>query len=287
MKSSMSMRKVLQIEWVNYLATNMIPRSQITAFVGWLSQIQSPLLTKVLIFIWSRFTDLDFSDSEKQAFGSLRECFIRKLKPGARTISLRQRVILSPCDGIIGAYGDVSNGKALQIKGSSYSIKALFDDSDFAEKCSKCKYLTLRLTSSMYHRFHSPSDSTIEYVKVIPGEIFNVNPITLKRKDNLFCKNERVVIQLRTHDTSDEIILVAVGAILVGSVRLHCIDRTIKSTNRKCYQFWPNKKVSRGEELGWFEHGSTILVFLNNSCEFERTITLNKILLMGNELANY
>ena len=139
----------------------------------------------------------------------------------------------------------------------------------------------------MYHRFHSPSDSTIEYVKVIPGEIFNVNPITLKRKDNLFCKNERVVIQLRTHDTSEEIILVAVGAILVGSVRLHCIDRTIKSTNRKCYQFWPNKKISRGEELGWFEHGSTILVFLNNSCEFERTITLNKILRMGNELANY
>ena len=108
MKSSMSMRKVLQIEWVNYLATNMIPRLQITAFVGWLSQIQSPLLTKVLIFIWSRFTDLDFSDSEKQAFDSLRECFIRKLKPGARPISLRQRVILSPCDGIIGAYGDIS-----------------------------------------------------------------------------------------------------------------------------------------------------------------------------------
>jgi phosphatidylserine decarboxylase len=124
----------------------------------------------------------------------------------------------------------------------------------------------------MYHRFHAPHDARIERVTLIHGDTWNVNPIALKRVERLFCKNERAVI--RTHLQSGEALtLVPVAAILVASVRLHFLDLTLNAQTQGPTVFPCDVEVRKGEELGWFEHGSTIIILAPGDFEFAENIT--------------
>ncbi len=114
-------------------------------------------------------------------------------------------------------------------------LSELLCDDALAEIHRNGRYVTLRLTSSMYHRFHAPHDCRVEHVSYIPGDTWNVNPAALRRVDKLYCKNERAVLSTRLTATGDAISLVPVGAILVAGIRLHFVDveRCLKSGGRK------------------------------------------------------
>ena len=104
-----------QQEQLNFLLTNRIPRRWATQMMGWYSNINSPLLTKLSIFVWKLFADdLDLSEAKHKNFQSLRACFIRELKEGSRTIDLSKNRVISPCDGIVGACGKIENGTVFQ-----------------------------------------------------------------------------------------------------------------------------------------------------------------------------
>ena len=119
----------------------------------------------------------------------------------------------------------------------------------------------------MYPRFHAPFDAHIVRVTLIHGDVWNVNPIALKRVERMFCKNERAVI--RTHlPTGEAVTLVPVAAILVASIRLHFLDMVLNAQTRGPVNFPCDVNVSKGEELGWFEHGSTIIVLAPDGFEF-------------------
>ena len=122
------------------------------------------------------------------------------------------------------------------------------------------EFATLRLTSSMYHRFHAPYDCRVERVSYISGDTWNVNPIALKRVERLFCKNERAVIRCRL-PSGALLTLVPVAAILVASIRLKFLDVRLHLEYRGPNVIPCDAAVSKGEEMGWFEHGSTIIVF--------------------------
>jgi phosphatidylserine decarboxylase len=177
-----------------------------------------------------------------------------------RPLDADPQVLTSPCDAIVGACGTVQAGSVLQAKGSPYRMQDLFGRADRAAPFEGGSYVTLRLTSSMYHRFHAPADGRIEHVSYISGDTWNVNPIALKRVQGLFTRNERAVIRLRLAD-GKPLALVPVAAILVASIRLHFLDvllhlRWPGPTEMPC-----DAAVVKGQELGWFEHGSTIIVF--------------------------
>jgi Phosphatidylserine decarboxylase len=125
-------------------------------------------------------------------------------------------ILVSPCDAIVGASGSVNDGQVLQVKGSLYALDDLLGDAEHAATFRNGCYVTLRLTSSMYHRFHAPYDCDVSEVSHFPGDVWNVNPITLKRVDRLFCKNERAVIRTRLTVTGHAVTLVPVAAILVA-----------------------------------------------------------------------
>jgi phosphatidylserine decarboxylase len=129
------------------------------------------------------------------------------------------------------------------------------------------RFVTLRLTSSMYHRFHAPHDCRIAHVTLIHGDTWNVNPIALKRIERLFCKNERAVIRTRLA-TGDALTMVPVAAILVASIRLHALDMVLNAQTRGPRGFPCDVNVKKGEELGWFEHGSTIILLAPAHFEF-------------------
>ncbi len=252
--------RVTQQEDLNFLLTNRIPRRLLTRFMGWWSGIEHPWVCWGSIAVWRLFSDLDLSEAKHTRFKSLHDCFTRELKAGARPIDPRPDRMVSPSDGIVGACGRVTAGTVLQAKGFAYPLMDLLADPALVRYYEGCQYLTIRLTSAMYHRFHAPDDCRVEQVTYIAGDTWNVNPIALKRVEALFCKNERAVLRCRL-PLGSLLTLVPVAAILVASIRLRCLDVLLHMGYRGPNVIACDVPALRGEEMGWFEHGSTIIVF--------------------------
>ena len=284
MKIRSELAKVLQHEDINFLLTNRIPRRLATRFLGWFSKIENPLVARASIAVWRLFADLDLGDAKQQSFRSLHACFTRELKRGAREVDPDPAVIASPCDGIVGACGTIDGTTLLQAKGFPYTLVDLLHDPALVEAYRDGLYVTLRLTSSMYHRFHAPHDGTIEHVTYISGDTWNVNPIALRRVAELFCKNERAVIRTRLRGSGHVVTLVPVAAILVASIRLHGLDVTMNMNYRGATEIYCDMPVGKGEELGWFEHGSTIIVFAPRGFTLCRDIQEGAVIRMGRAL---
>jgi phosphatidylserine decarboxylase len=260
-----------QQEDLNFLLTNRIPRAALTRFMGWFSKIENPLVRDFSIACWRLFSDLDLSEARKTEFRSLHDCFTRELRPGLRPADPDSSIVASPSDGIIGAFGLIADTELFQIKGAPYSLLDLLGDPALVERHRNGRFLTLRLTSSMYHRFHAPYDCRIERVTFIHGDVWNVNPIALKRVERLFCKNERAVLQTRLA-SGEALTLVPVAAILVASIRLHFLDVVLNAQSRGPSMFPCDASVRKGDELGWFEHGSTIIVLAPDHFDFADTV---------------
>lgn len=275
--------RLVQQEDLNFLLTNRIPRRLLTRFMGWWSRLEQPWVCRGSIAVWRLFSDLDLSEAKSVRFKSLHECFTRELKPGARPIDPRPNVLVSPCDGIVGACGRVTSGMVLQAKGFPYPLLDLLADPELVRYYEGRQYLTIRLTSSMYHRFHAPEDCRVEQVTYISGDTWNVNPIALKRVEALFCKNERAVLRCRLSDGA-LLTLVPVAAILVASIRLKFLDVLLHMGYRGPNIIACDAVARRGEEMGWFEHGSTIIVFAPPGCCLAEGIQEGVRLKMGQAL---
>ncbi len=253
--------RIFEQEDINFLLTNRIPRRLATQFIGWFSKFEQPIVRDLSIATWRLFSDLDLSEAKKTEFRSLHDCFVRELKDGARPIDTAADILVSPCDAIIGACGSIAGTELYQAKGFPYTLQDLLCDPDLVLAHRDGRYVTLRLTSSMYHRFHAPHDARIDRVTYISGDTWNVNPIALKRIERLFCKNERAVLRLTLAADSQTVTLVAVAAILVASIRLHCLDGLLDGRYGGRGAITCDSNVRKGDELGWFQHGSTIIVF--------------------------
>jgi phosphatidylserine decarboxylase len=255
------LRAIAMQEDVNFLLTNRVPRLLLTRAMGRFSRIRSPLLARASIAAWRLFTDLDLSDAEPGPWESLHACFTRRLVPGARPFDPDPQVLASPCDAIVGQCGAVAGTRVFQAKGFPYELGELLGPTQDARPWRDGVYATLRLTSAMYHRFHAPHDATLEHVTYLDGDTWNVNPIALARIERLFCRNVRAVLNLRLARGGHRIALVPVAAILVASLRLHCIDGRLHARRHGPSEFDCATRSAKGDEMGWFEHGSTILVF--------------------------
>jgi phosphatidylserine decarboxylase len=276
--------KAVQQEDLNFLLTNRIPRRLATQFMGWFSQIEQPFVRDVSIAIWRLFSDLDLREAKKSQFKSLHDCFIRELKDGARPIDPDPGVLVSPCDAIVGACGMIKGTELMQIKGFPYALQDLLGDPNLVDLYRDGRYVTLRLTSSMYHRFHAPGDCHVEQVTYIAGDTWNVNPIALKRIEKLFCKNERAVIRTRLTATGHPIVLVPVAAILVASIRLRFLSTQLNLSYRGPNVIPCDAAFRRGEEMGWFQHGSTIIVFAPDGFTLSDNVQEGTLIRVGQPL---
>jgi phosphatidylserine decarboxylase len=274
-------------EDINFLFTNRIPRRLATRLMGWFSKIEHPLVCDASIALWRLFADLDLSDARNDHFKSLHDCFTRELKDGARPVDPDPDTVVSPCDAIVGAHGRLAGTELLQIKGFPYSLPDLLGTKDgaqdLAERHRDGLYVTLRLTSSMYHRFHAPHDCRVKRVTYISGDTWNVNPIALRRIEKLFCKNERAVIETRLGN-GDLVTLVPVAAILVACIRLHCLGAPLDLAYRGPNVVSCSADYRKGDEMGWFEHGSTIVMLAPGTWSFAEGVELGKIMRVGEPL---
>ena len=269
---------------LNFLLTDRIPRRSLTRFMGRLAKIEQPLVRDLSIAVWRQFSDLDLSEARKTTFRSLHDCFIRELKEGARPIDPRPDIVTSPCDAIVGASGRIADGVMLQVKGSDYALSELVRDRALAGTYRDGTFVTLRLTASMYHRFHAPHDCRVEQVRHIAGDAFNVNPPTLQRIDRVFCRNERATLRLRLDAGGHQLVLVPVAAILVAGLKLRFMELP---ADRRHHDPWVrdcDEHFDKGQEMGWFEHGSTIIVLAPPGFALAEGIADGAMLRMGQPL---
>ena len=278
------LRRLVLQEDLNFLLTNRVPRQALTHAMGWYSRIRSPWLTRLSIRVWRAFTDLDLSDAaEPRRYASLHECFARALRPGARTVDPDPAVLASPVDALVGTCGTVQGDQVIQAKGFPYTLPELFGTSQDTTPFHGGTYVTLRLTSAMYHRFHAPDDGHLHHVTYLSGDTWNVNPVALRRVERLFCRNERAVLRGTLSD-GQPFALVPVAAILVASIRLHALDVRLHLRWKGPHEIACDHAFRRGEELGWFEHGSTVIVFVPAGFRLAEGITPGARIRMGQAL---
>ncbi|MEE7501988.1 archaetidylserine decarboxylase [Methylobacterium mesophilicum] len=272
-------------EDLNFLLTNRLPRRLATRFMGWFSRIEQPLIRDISIATWRLFCDVDLRDAQETRFPSLHAAFVRALRPGARPIAADPAALTSPSDAILGAHGRIEAGRLFQIKGLSYKLADLVGgDGALARAHEGGSYATLRLTAGMYHRFHAPHDLSVESVRHIWGDTWNVNPVALKRVEALFCRNERAVLRLRLAEGGHAVTLVPVAAILVAGLRLGFLPEGLALRETGGRTLPTAARLEKGAEMGWFEHGSTIVVLAPPGFTLCPGLAVGSILRVGEPL---
>ena len=194
-------------------------------------------------------------------------------------------MLVSPCDAVVGASGRVDDDRVYQAKGFPYTLGDLLGDGALADRHRDGLFVTLRLKANMYHRFHAPADVRVQRVRYVSGDTWNVNPIALKRVERLFCKNERAVIELGLPDPAEALALVPVASILVASIKLHALDHVLdlRYDGPRDVPIG-DVSVSKGEELGFFQSGSTIIVFASGPFAFTHHVQEGATVRMGQAL---
>jgi phosphatidylserine decarboxylase len=272
-----------QHEELNFLLTNRIPRRLATQFVGRISKVKNPLVRDLSIGLWRLFASPDLDEAKKSSFESLHDCFIRELKPGLRPVDADPAVLTSPCDAIVGASGTVDGDILLQAKGLSYTLHDLLAKPALERLYRNGRYVTLRLTSSMYHRFHAPYDCRVVHLDYHSGDTWNTNPITVNRVEKLYVKNEHAVIE--THLPGGHVVtLVPVASILVASIRLNFLDVPLHLAYAGPRAVACDASFEKGDEMGWFELGSTIIVFAPDGFSLVEGIQQGTTIKMGQPL---
>ena len=248
-------------------AIRALPRRQVSRAVGALVRIPVPpwLLTPILR-VYARAYDANLGEAAPPAGGyrSFLEFFTRRLQAGTRPIPEDESIVVSPADGRVHAAGPVTAGRLLQAKGVDYALDELLGAPEEARAFEGGTQLTVYLSPGDYHRFHWPVSGRIHTVRHLPGELWPVHVAAAATKRGLFAVNERVVASGETTD-GGAFAVVAVGALNVGSIRLamHPV-RTNRGAPAQV-RTWSDLdlEVERGEEMGWFEMGSTLVVLLS------------------------
>ena len=263
----MPKRKLLA--WPFVLLQHILPKNLLTALVFHIAGIRTKSIKNFLIRRFVRIYKVDVEEAGlpvPDGYPSFNDFFTRQLVDGARPIDNGANSIISPIDGIVSACGNIESGMLLQAKGIHYSLSdLLMTDIKDAERFSNGSFATLYLAPQNYHRVHCPLSATLVAARYVPGALYSVNPTTVSLLPNLFTRNER----LTCHFDSDAgpIIMILIGALHVGSISTPWTGQ-IRPRHKGVVQDidilqkgYPTE-VNKGDLLGWFNMGSTVIILL-------------------------
>lgn len=264
---------VKRLGWIGLI--RLLPRSALSAAVGRLAAVRIPTsLRRPLwrFFAWAVGADLGEIRDPLESFVCLQDFFTRSLREGIRPLSTDPAALVSPCDGTWGESGLVASDRLVQIKGRTYSLSELLDDPEEASHFEGGEFATFYLAPRDYHRFHAPFSLRIQRVTHIPGQLWPVNRIGLEGVPDLFARNERVCAYMQldglNEGQSTNLVMVAVGATLVGRIRLAFDDWVSRrrGARRAVRRYAGGVFRHRGEEWGRFEFGSSIVMIVAPGC---------------------
>jgi phosphatidylserine decarboxylase len=171
------------------------------------------------------------------------------------------RVVVSPVDGVVSQAGILERGSCLQAKGIQFPVDRLLDDAELAARYALGgAYATLYLSPRDYHRVHAPVAGAVVASRYLAGEFWPVNPVTVRNRDALFCLNERLVTVVDS-PVFGRVAVVKGGATCVGRIRAAYDDRVTHAGQAVGLRTYvPPRPVEKGDELGRFEMGSTVIL---------------------------
>ena len=238
-----------------------LPKALLTRLAGAFARWEGGWLTTLAIRAFVAVFKVDLSEAVEtrpEAFPSFNAFFTRDLKPGARSWPEDLVVLASPCDGALSAQGPIRTGQLFQAKGIDYSAAALLAGN--ATAYNDGAFATIYLAPRDYHQIHMPLAGTLMALRYLPGDLFSVNPATAATRPGLFARNERAVLEFET--PGGPFALVLVGALIVGAMRTRWTGRVTAESAARWRQ-GEGTEVARGEALGAFELGSTVIVLLS------------------------
>jgi len=250
----------------------LLPKYWLTAVVYRLARIRLPAVKDALIRGFLKLYDVRLDEVNGRVpgdFATFNDFFIRELKDGARPVDPDTNAIVSPADGTLSQAGTLRGNRLLQAKGIDYTLEELLAaDLDNAREFDGGTFATIYLAPYNYHRVHAPAAGELVAAHYVPGDLFSVNRATAAHVPGLFSRNERVNLHFRT--AVGPLVVVLVGALNVGSIstpwsgeirprKSGVVERIDIST--------APRHVEKGELLGWFNMGSTVIVLLpKDSC---------------------
>jgi phosphatidylserine decarboxylase len=269
------------------LLQHLLPRHWMTALVWRLARVRTPAVKNRLIKWFARVFDVNLDEvrlAVPDEFATFNDFFVRELAPGARPVADHADAIVSPVDGTVSFAGDIHGRALFQAKGSDYSLDDLLaTDLDAARRFVDGRFATLYLAPYDYHRVHAPVAGDLVAARYVPGDLFSVNERTVSRLPGLFRRNERLVMHFRTD--LGPVALVFVGALNVGSISTPWTGeiRPRKSGMVEALDISRHPaEVDRGDLLGWFNMGSTVILLLPpGSAEWDAGLQPGTRLRMG------
>lgn len=237
-----------------------LPRVRISRAVGRLcDQTLPPAVSRAVTRAYCQAYRVDIDEALPQpgSYSSFDAFFTRSLKPGARTVS--GDVLVSPSDGVLSSQGRVDAGARIFVKGQPYEVGELVGDPRDAARYAGGEFAVVYLAPRDYHRVHSPVDGEISLIRGMAGDLFPVNSIGERYVPQLFVRNQRVAIVIDTKGLG-RVTLVMVGAVIVGRISVEVLPD--KDVPPGLHPISPAVPVGRGDEVGVFHLGSTVVLLL-------------------------
>lgn len=248
---------------------------------GRLANMKRPrFIVNALIRTFSRKYSISLNDYiiPENGFRSFNEFFTRNLKPGLRVI---ENGIVSPVDGSIYSYGNIETDTNIFVKHKKFRVKELIKSDTNIFK----SFIVLYLSPANYHRVHAPFDMKINEILYIPGTLKSVRESRVMKAEELYCKNERII--LNGDSEFGKFSFVLVGALMVGKIKLCFTDSTQSNIKRSCCSVTSLDNpfiINKGDELGYFEFGSSVILLLDNQTFTNINFEINESIKLGQRL---
>lgn len=256
------------LDWFKVNLQYLLPKHLLSRLVGKLAEAEMGGFTTWLIKLFIKQFKVDMNEAlypDPRYYRSFNAFFTRPLKPDVRPIEEDSNTLIHAVDGTISQFGAIDQDSIFQAKGHHFSLTTLLGGKpELAKPFKGGKFATVYLSPRDYHRIHMPVDGTLTDMVYIPGDLFSVNPLTAENVPNLFARNERVVAFFDT--PVGKMALVLVGATIVASIETVWAG-TVTPPAGMNVQHWNYEqdaesgvKLAKGEEMGRFKLGSTIVV---------------------------
>ncbi|SMN01550.1 Phosphatidylserine decarboxylase [uncultured Candidatus Thioglobus sp.] len=246
-----------------------LPQHRLSKWMFWFARLENQWLKNTFTRWFVKTYQVDLSQANRtniKDYKHFNDFFTRSLKPDVRPIA--QRPIICPVDGTVSQVGNINDAQIIQAKNHSYSVQQLLANNKQATQFTDGFFTTIYLSPKDYHRIHIPYDGTLIAMDYIPGNLFSVNQKTAENVGGLFARNERVVCYFETEFGLCAFVLV--GAIFVGSMQTVWHGQINPPYAKKIQHFdyqTQNIKLKKGEELGRFNMGSTIIMLMPNQTQ--------------------
>ncbi|MFW5861065.1 MAG: archaetidylserine decarboxylase [Spirochaetota bacterium] len=275
-----------------YILFKLIPTRFLSRIFGYVTRIHPPRKMLEAIIRWycrSYGVNTDEINYPEDGFSTFNEFFTRKLLPGTHTIDPDTKSIVSPVDGRVDQFGSVSGESLLQAKGIEYSLRDLLPGGRHV-KFIDGNFITLYLSPADYHRIHSPVSGTVDAFQVIPGALYTVQEWLVRRMPGLFSINERLVSYI--HTGKGKVAVCKVGALNVGRISLSYADvlsnrSMLRRFREHEYTEGMGPVLAKGDELGIFHLGSTVIVLFEKGMMDIAGITSGQKIRMGEMMGHY